>query len=84
MRHPILPLCKALYYLSALAEATPDLPETPTNGVPGQVILPFAGNSTSAAWRIQQPRPRNAGFRWTGPCLRRTRWVSSRTSSRPL
>lgn len=59
---PDFTIMQALYYFSALAEGTPDLPETPINGIPGQVTLPFASNSTSAAWTIQQPRPPNAEF----------------------
>jgi hypothetical protein len=50
-------IMQALYYLSSLAEATNNLPETPINGVPGQVNLPYAGNSSSAAPTIQQPQP---------------------------
>ena len=50
-------IMQALYYMSSLAETAPDLPETPINGVPGQVTLPYAGNSTTAAPRIHQPQP---------------------------
>ena len=50
-------IMQAIYYLSSLAEATNDLPETPINGVPGQVTLPYAGNSTTGAPTIQQPPP---------------------------
>ena len=49
-------ILKALYYLSALAEPTP---ETPSGGLAGQVTLPQAGNSTNAAPTIQQPPPGN-------------------------
>jgi hypothetical protein len=48
---------QALYYLSALAETSENLPETSINGIPGEVILPLAGNSSTAAPRIQQPQP---------------------------
>jgi len=48
---------QALYYLSALAEASPTLPETPTNGVAGQVELPYARSKADAAPRIENPRP---------------------------
>jgi hypothetical protein len=54
-------IMKALYYLSAIVEATPNLPETPTGGLPGQVTLPQAGNSTNAAPTIQQPPAGNPG-----------------------
>jgi hypothetical protein len=54
-------IMQALDYLSALAEATPDLPETPIGGLTGQVTLPQAGNSTNAAPTIQQPPAGNAG-----------------------
>jgi hypothetical protein len=57
---------KALYYLSALAEATPKLPETPIGGLAGQVTLPYAGNSTTAAPMIQQPQLGNAGHGFGG------------------
>src|SRR5947207_11729345 len=50
-------IMQAIYYLSFLAEATNDLPETPINGVPGQVTLPYARNSTTGAPTIQQPPP---------------------------
>jgi len=50
-------IMQALYYISAIAETTPNLPETPIGGLPGQVTLPFAGNSTTAAPTIQQPPP---------------------------
>lgn len=55
---------QALYYLSALAEATLDIPKTPISGLAGQVILPQAGNPTNVAPTIQQPPAGNAG---TGP-----------------
>ena len=48
-------IMQALYYLSAIAEATPNLPETPCGGRPGQVHIPYAGNSTTPAPTIQQP-----------------------------
>lgn len=48
-------IMQALYYLSALMEATPNLPETPTGGLPGQVTLPYAGSSTTAMPTILQP-----------------------------
>ena len=54
---PNFTVMQAIYYLSSLAEATNDLPETPINGVPGQVDLPYAGNSTAAAPTIEQPEP---------------------------
>jgi hypothetical protein len=54
---PNFTIMQALYYLSSLAEETNNLPETPLNGVPGQVNLPFAENSTAAAPTIQQPQP---------------------------
>jgi hypothetical protein len=51
-------IMQALYYMSYIAEITDDLPETPVNGVPGQVFLPtMAGNSTAAAPLIRQPPP---------------------------
>ena len=59
---PGFSIMNALYYLSALAEATPNLPETPVNGVPGQVTLPLAGNSTTRAPTFQQPAPGNAAY----------------------
>lgn len=37
---PNFTIMQVLYYLSSLAEATNNLPETPLNGVPGQVNLP--------------------------------------------
>jgi len=46
-------IMQALYYLSAIAEATPDLPETPIGGRPGQVHIPYAENSTTPALTIQ-------------------------------
>ena len=49
-------IMQAIYYLSSLVEARNDLSETPVNGVPGQVNLPYAGNSTAAAPTIQQPQ----------------------------
>jgi len=55
-------IMQALYYLSAVAEATNNLPETPIGGRDGQVTLPYAGNSTTAAPTIQQPPPANPGF----------------------
>jgi len=48
---------QALYYISAIVETTPNLPETPVAGIPGQVNLPFAENSIAAAPTIQQPPP---------------------------
>jgi hypothetical protein len=49
---------QALYYMSYLAEATNDLPESPGNGVAGQVYLPpAAGGSAAAAPTIRQPHP---------------------------
>jgi len=50
-------IMQALYYISAVAEGTPDLPETPVGGLPGVVTLPFVQNSTVAAPTIQQPPP---------------------------
>jgi hypothetical protein len=58
-------IMQALYYLSAIAETTPNLPETPTGGLPGQVTLPQAGNSTAAAPTIQQLQAPNQGA-WLG------------------
>ena len=55
-------IMQALYYLSSLADMTDNLPETPIGGHAGQVTLPLAGNSTTAAPTIQQPPPGNAGF----------------------
>jgi len=54
-------IMQALYYLSAIAEAAPNLPETPVGGRPGQMHIPFAENSTTPAPTIQQP-PDNPGF----------------------
>jgi hypothetical protein len=54
---PNFTIMQALYFLSSLAETTNDLPETPLNGVPGQVNLPYAGDSTTATPTIQQPQP---------------------------
>jgi hypothetical protein len=54
---PNFTIMQALYYLSSLSETTNDLPEIPLNGVPGQVNLPYAGDSTTAARTIQQPQP---------------------------
>jgi len=54
-------IMQALYYLSAIAEAMPNLPETPIGGRPGQVHIPYAGNSTTPAPTIQQ-LPDNQGF----------------------
>jgi len=59
-------IIQALYYLSAMAEATDNLPETPIGGRAGQVTLPYAGNSTTAAPMIQQPPPANPGFELGG------------------
>ena len=42
-------IMQALYYLSTIAETTPNLPETPIGGRPGQVHIPYAGNSTTPA-----------------------------------
>jgi hypothetical protein len=51
-------IMKALYYLSHLAAATDDTPETPINGQQGLVRLPFASaDRTDAAPRIWQPPP---------------------------
>jgi hypothetical protein len=48
-------IMKALYYFSALAEITPDSPETPIGNVPGAVSLPRASpDSTLPAPLIQQ------------------------------
>jgi len=55
-------IIQALYYLSAMAEVTDNLPETPIGGRAGQVTLPYAGNSTTAVPTIQQPPPANPGF----------------------
>jgi len=55
-------IMKALYYFSHLADAAPKAPETPLNGVPGQVELPMssAQQNTPAA-RIIQPDQPNQG-----------------------
>jgi hypothetical protein len=54
---PNFTIMQALYYMSRLAEVTPDLPETPLNGFPGQVRLPrAAAGSTNAAPTIEQPQ----------------------------
>jgi len=46
----------ALYYLSHIAAATLDTPETPINGQPSDVYLPYASeNRADAGPRIQQP-----------------------------
>jgi hypothetical protein len=51
-------IMQALYYMSRLAESTNDLPETPINGVTGQVTLPARpGGRSDAAPTIQQPQP---------------------------
>jgi len=57
--HPTqnITILKALYYLSRHADAANLLPETPINGVAGQVSLPMAGNSSAAAPTIVQPLP---------------------------
>ena len=53
---PNFTIMQALYYMSYLVEATNDLPETPVNGVAGQVTLPRApGGSNAAAPTIMQP-----------------------------
>jgi Protein kinase domain len=54
-------IMQALYYLSALAQATPNVPETPIGGLAGQVTLPYAGNTTKAAPTLQQPQPGAVG-----------------------
>ena len=52
-------IMKALYYLSYIADAAPKVPETPRNGVPGQVQLPMSVTQTAAAAaQIIQP-PQN-------------------------
>ena len=48
------PIMQALYYLSAVAETTDNLPETPIGSRPGQVTLPYAGDPTTPAPTIQQ------------------------------
>ena len=50
-------IMQALYFLSALAITDGHLPETPANGVPGQVDLPKSGGTAAAAAYIQQPVP---------------------------
>src|SRR5579859_181735 len=51
-------IMQALYYMSRLTEGTNNLPETPINGVAGQVYLPRAPIGRSdAAPTIQQPQP---------------------------
>jgi len=59
-------IMQALYYLSAVAEATDNLPETPIGGRPGQVTLPYAGDSTTPAPTIQQPPPEQPGVGLSG------------------
>jgi len=55
-------IMKALYYLSHLADATPKVPETPLNGVAGQVELPMSSAQQNApAARIIQPYQPNQG-----------------------
>lgn len=50
-------IMQALYFMSRLAEGTNNLPETPINGVAGQVYLPSAPIGRSdAAPTIQQPQ----------------------------
>ena len=51
-------IMKALYFMSNLAQRTPDVPETPINGQPGEVYLPFAilKGSAEAAPTIEQPQ----------------------------
>src|ERR1700685_2527415 len=49
-------IMKALYYVSYLAHKTDDLPETPANGVPGQVFLPM---STKIAKVMKASHPRS-------------------------
>jgi hypothetical protein len=52
-------IMKALYYMSYIADATPNLPETPANGMPGEVTLPRASSDPrDAAPTVLQPRPR--------------------------
>jgi hypothetical protein len=63
---PGFSIMKALYFLSALAEATPNLPETPIDGHAGQVTLPYSEYSTAAASTIQQPPPGNVGLGFGG------------------
>ena len=48
-------IMQALYYLSAIAQVTDNLPETPIGGVPGQVVLPPSGSSSTPASTIVQP-----------------------------
>ena len=53
---PNFTIMQALYYMSYLAESTNDLPETPVNGMPGQITLPRADpDTTAAAPTIGQP-----------------------------
>jgi tRNA A-37 threonylcarbamoyl transferase component Bud32 len=48
-------IMQALYYLSAVADVTPNLPETPINGVAGQVTIPRAEGTPAPT--IVQPMP---------------------------
>src|SRR5271170_928353 len=48
---------KAIYFMSWIAQTTGDLPETPANGLAGQVTLPRTANPLGPAARIQQPPP---------------------------
>jgi len=54
-------ILQALYYLSAVAELTPDLDEHPIGGVPGQVELPRARpeRAEAAPLIVQPPPPEN-------------------------
>ena len=53
---------KALYYFSYLADAAPKAPETPLNGVAGQVELPMSSAQQNVpAARIIQPHQPNQG-----------------------
>jgi len=53
---PNFTILKALYYFSHLAAVTNDTLESPINGQPGHVYLPFAqGDMAVAAPTIQQP-----------------------------
>jgi len=54
-------IMQALYYLSAVAQLTDDLVETPIDGVPGEVYLPPSGGSSEAASTILQPEVQDNG-----------------------
>jgi hypothetical protein len=71
-------IMKALYYVSYLAHKTDDLPETPANGVPGQLFLPM---STKIANDMQASHARSNFPIATAHVSERTR---SRTGKHPF